>query len=791
MAFPACAFSAETWAVYWYGCGSNLETEHGDASRDISEMLKARLPDNVTVVIQTGGARKWHGHGISSKKISRYVYRGGKLELVEKQPQASMGSGKTLTSFLAFCRDRYPADHRIFIFWDHGAGSALGLCNDENFDFKSLSLRDVRRAFESTFKASDTKPPFEIIGFDACLMASLDTANTVSGFSRYMIASQEIEPENGWEYTKWLSALGRDTSMSGAALGRIICDSYMAGCQAVDTQDAATLSLVDLSKLKKLKMTYNALGLEAVTKIVEDSSFYATYGRRARSAENYVNNKSEGYSCMVDMGSLVRGLKGSLPEFSQLLLDALKETVVYQVSGRDRKPSGLSCFYPYVGDRDIFRAMMATGNVTSFLILNGLQHGFIDGDEATARLQKIADEISTAVDEEETSPSSGEENAGGESEQPSSGSGTSGPDITGIGAAVAGITSSGSGGQNAGGTSGPDIAGIAGSAVSGITSPGSGGPSSGSGTSVEDIAGQTGSIVAGVIAHGQGGQSSGGESGQSSSGSVGAAVAGIFANGQGESGEEKPAHAPSSQELVALFQNAASSALANVKPLEKLDISSLEDFPISVTDGGDALLDLGPDRVRFIDSVRFYLAYVSEEDDVILLLGKDADMKSDWDKGTFRDNFRGVWASLDDHLVYLEITHEDDDSNRYAVPIKLNGVRCNLQVVYDFDRESYRILGARRAIENNVIDKRLIKLKPGDEVTTILKAMSISGDDDDFQDVEVDTFRLGDKITFEDTEMGDGQFLFMFEMRDVQGNTATSKLAHIEVKGDDITVTED
>lgn len=762
LAFPASAFSAETWAVYWYGCGSNLETENGDASRDIAEMLKARLPDNVTVVIQTGGAKKWHGHGISSKNISRYVYSGGKLELVEKQPQASMGSGKTLTSFLAFCRDRYPADHRIFIFWDHGAGSALGLCNDENFGFSSLSLRDVRRAFESTFKASDTKPPFEIIGFDACLMASLDTANTVNGFARYMIASQEIEPENGWEYTKWLSALGRDTSMSGAALGRIICDSYMAGCQAVDTQDAATLSLVDLSKLKKLKMTYNALGLEAVTKVVDDSSFYATYGRRARSAENYVNNKSEGYSCMVDMGSLVRGLKGSLPEFSQLLLDALKETVVYQVSGRDRKPSGLSCFYPYVGDRDIFRAMMDTGNVTSFLILNGLQHGFIDGDDATARLQKIADEISAAVDEEEPSPSSGEENAGGESEQPSSGSGTSGPDISGIGAAVAGITSSGSGGQNAGGTSGPDIAGITGSAVSGITSPGSGEPSSGSGTSVEDIAGQTGSIVAGIVTH-----------------------------GQGESEEEKPAPAPTSQDFVALLQSASSSALANVKPLEKLDISSLEDFPISVTGDGDALLDLGPDRVRFIDSVRFYLAYVSQEDDVILLLGKDADMKSDWDKGTFRDNFRGVWASLDDHLVYLEITHEDDDSNRYAVPIKLNGERCNLQVVYDFDKESYRILGARRAIENNVIDKRLIKLKPGDEVTTILKAMTISGDDDDFQDVEVDTFKLGDKITFEDTEMGDGQFLFMFEMSDVQGNTATSKLAHIEVKGDDITVTED
>ena len=216
------------------------------------------------------------------------------------------------------------------------------------------------------------------------------------------------------------------------------------------------------------------------------------------------------------------------------------------------------------------------------------------------------------------------------------------------------------------------------------------------------------------------------------------------------------------------------------------DISSLEDFNVSVTKEGDALLDLGPERVRFLDSVHFYLAYYSVEDDVIMLLGKDADMKADWEKGTFRDNFRGVWAALDDHLVYMEITGEYDDYNLYAVPVMLNGVRCNLQVVYDFSKEKYQVMGARRAIENNVVDKVLIKLKPGDKVTTILKGMTISGDDDDFQEVEVDTFTLGKKY-----EMGDGTFMFMFEMTDVQNNTATSKVVTIEVEGDNIRFSDD
>ena len=124
--------------------------------------------------------------------------------------------------------------------------------------------------------------------------------------------------------------------------------------------------------------------------------------------------------------------------------------------------------------------------------------------------------------------------------------------------------------------------------------------------------------------------------------------------------------------------------------------------------------------------------------------------------------------------------------NHYAVPIKLNGVLCNLVVVYDFDKEGYRILGARRILENNIADKALIQLKPGDNVTTVLKAMSISGDDDEFQDVEVDEFTLGEHSVFEDINMGDGTFMFMFEMTDVQNNSATSQAVTIEVKDGEI-----
>ena len=87
-------------------------------------------------------------------------------------------------------------------------------------------------------------------------------------------------------------------------------------------------------------------------------------------------------------------------------------------------------------------------------------------------------------------------------------------------------------------------------------------------------------------------------------------------------------------------------------------------------------------------------------------------------------------------------------------------------------------------------DKALIKLKQGDRVTTILKAMSISGEDDDFQDIEVDEFTLGETVAFEDIDMGDGTFMFLFEMTDIQNNTATSKIVFFTIKDNKISVSD-
>jgi len=55
--YPAYTKKDGTWAIYMYICGADLESGSGLASMDIDEVLKAKLPDNVNVVMEMGGAK--------------------------------------------------------------------------------------------------------------------------------------------------------------------------------------------------------------------------------------------------------------------------------------------------------------------------------------------------------------------------------------------------------------------------------------------------------------------------------------------------------------------------------------------------------------------------------------------------------------------------------------------------------------------------------------------------------------------------------------------------------------
>ena len=359
-----------SWAVYWYLCGSDLETNYGCATTDLSEMMEVQLPENVNVVIETGGASVWQNDEMDPSKLQRWLYNSEGLQLLEEQDTANMGDAQTLYEFLDFANTNYPADHVAVTFWNHGGGSVSGAAFDELHDLDSLDLSEMYQAFNEVWPANTADPALELVGFDTCLMATVDVASVFQNFAKYLVASEEVEPGNGWLYSGWLGALAEDPSMDGAALGRAICDSYYEGCEAVGTEDQTTLSLTDLTRLTPLLEAYEAFGQEAFASAAEDPGFFAELGRAAAQSENYGGNtREQGYTNMVDMGHLARQTAWMLPS-AQGVLDALADCVLYQVGGVYRsEATGLSCYYSYNGDVDDFNGYATLGESLAFKYL--------------------------------------------------------------------------------------------------------------------------------------------------------------------------------------------------------------------------------------------------------------------------------------------------------------------------------------------------------------------------------------------------------------------------------------
>ena len=244
-----------TWTIFVYMCGSDLESVDSSGTEDMEEMLQASTGDRVRFVVQTGGAEAWTAGKVDPDKLDRFVIQDGNMEKVDSQPGASMGDGSTLANFLAWGTTNYPAANMGLVLWNHGSGSICGVCFDELYEDDSLSLEEVGGALESVYP--NMTDSFRFIGFDACLMATVETANLLVPHADYMYASEDTEPGYGWDYTAIGAYLGSHPDADGAALGKLICDSYYDACVDCESEEEATFSCTDLSRLDAFMQSWN------------------------------------------------------------------------------------------------------------------------------------------------------------------------------------------------------------------------------------------------------------------------------------------------------------------------------------------------------------------------------------------------------------------------------------------------------------------------------------------------------------------------------------------------------
>ncbi len=334
-----------SWTIMVYLCGTDLESGgSGMATMDMQEMIEGTESGSVRYVVETGGTEDWDNDVVQTGETGRYVIENGDISKEWSGSNDNMGTAGTLSDFLAWGIGNYPSEHMGLIFWDHGSGSINGVCFDELHDSDSISLREIDEAFTSV--AGNMSDRFDFIGFDACLMGTVEAANVLAPYAYYMYGSEEVEPGYGWDYKAMGDAIAEGSAKDGASLGKVVSDSFYAMCEEIDSEDEATMAVVDLDALDDLLTSFNNFAKD-MYEAGNDANMLAAMVRGIEGADNFGgNNKSEGYTNMVDLAGLVSACSDYSSNAGSVL-SALDKCISYKINGSDHKNAGgLAIYYP-------------------------------------------------------------------------------------------------------------------------------------------------------------------------------------------------------------------------------------------------------------------------------------------------------------------------------------------------------------------------------------------------------------------------------------------------------------
>ena len=328
-----------------YMCGTDLESKYGMATKDLQEMLNAKLSDKVNLIVETGGCSKWQNNVVSNAKNQIYKVENGKLKCLENNVgTAAMTDPDNLTDFIQYCTKHYPADRNMLIFWDHGGGSLTGYGYDEkNPNASSMTLSKINDAL------SQADCVFDCIGFDACLMATLETALVCNQYADYLLASEETEPGTGWYYTDWLTKLSQNTSLPTVEIAQNIIDTFVSSSTVSSTNAQVTLSVIDLAELQGTVPAAFRDFSTSTTELLQSDDYKLVSDARAGVRQFAQSSKIN----QVDLVDLAQRIGTNE---AKALAEALQGCVKYNQSTMSRC-YGISIYFPYESTKSVGSAV--------------------------------------------------------------------------------------------------------------------------------------------------------------------------------------------------------------------------------------------------------------------------------------------------------------------------------------------------------------------------------------------------------------------------------------------------
>ena len=283
------------------------------------------------------------------------ITSGGATEL-ENMGDINTGDPQVLADFITRGITDYPADHYALVISDHGA-SWPGVGGDESSDLDSLELWELNEAIAGGLEGAGLDK-LDLLGFDACLMATYEVASTLAPLADRLLASQELEPGHGWDYSAF-AMVGQNGGATVDELGSALIAGFEA--QAIDQDDDSeiTLSLTDLTQMPAVDAALAEFTGQLIARV---DGVAPTVGKTLATTLGFGKSPDpDSESFMTDLGMLAGEIGVDALDVSDAaddLVRAINDAVVDKVDGQaTRGATGLSIYFPpqpeyYVQDYD-------------------------------------------------------------------------------------------------------------------------------------------------------------------------------------------------------------------------------------------------------------------------------------------------------------------------------------------------------------------------------------------------------------------------------------------------------
>jgi hypothetical protein len=317
----------------------------GDAIRDFEWLEEAGGSDeNISIVVlldRIPGYDNTHGNWNGSRIYNVTADASSttfESQLMVDLGEVDMADPTTLTDFIIYCFEHFPADNYILDLWNHGH-AAYGVIDDET-SMSHFIVNDVQTAVTNALAASSEE--IDIISMDACDMNTIEVAWEMRNLCKYFLATED--GTMGYPYKLIIEGLKSNPEMSASALCELMVDMYSIHYRYTYNN---CLSAINQTKLLDLPVVFNSFITELIA--VLDAGFFDEIFAFCRdlSLEFYDGN-------WIDLVNFIENLvffldQPALNLEGVELLEILDQIIAcnWQHHSYDGNANGLTIFMPY------------------------------------------------------------------------------------------------------------------------------------------------------------------------------------------------------------------------------------------------------------------------------------------------------------------------------------------------------------------------------------------------------------------------------------------------------------